>query len=411
MHSNTIVTQLALLPRALLPPKKSETQRTLHTFWVHPERLPYFAATSPTAQRYLALFGPLDWSCLPERDLQTRWRFPTVPYRSVVLAELIKLEEGFQTLRTLRRFLEEHPSLIWLLGLPLYPSAKYPSGFNTRQSLPTQRHLTRLLREVPNAALQVLLDASVQLIRCELTAQGIAWGECVSLDTKHIVAWVKENNPKVCLRARFNKAIQPRGDPDCRLGCKRKRNQVSAPSTPTRNPVPAHAVGTGEYYWGYGSGIVVTKIPQRGEFVLAELTQPFDQGDATYFFPLMQQTEVRLGVRPHYGAFDAAFDAWYVYAYFYDETNPTYGFAAIPFVEKGGFQVHARKFSAEGLPLCAAGLAMPLQFSYTDRTTCLVEHARGNMSVPYAFHNPLHNPVPSTIPPPRKKVVAQIQKV
>jgi hypothetical protein len=93
---------------------------------------------------------------------------------------------------------------------------------------------------------------------------------------------------------------------------------------------------------GYGSGIVVTKVPDYGEFVLAELTQPFDQGDVSYFFPLMEQTEQRLGYKPPFGTFDAAFDAWYVYAYFYDENEPSRGFAAIPFSEKGGYKQHAR---------------------------------------------------------------------
>ena len=79
----------------------------------------------------------------------------------------------------------------------------------------------------------------------------------------------------------------------------------------------------GEYYWGYGPGVVVAKVPDRGEFVVAEMTQPFDQGDVTYFFPLMQQTEERLGYRPRYATFDAAFDTWYVYAYFYRENAPS----------------------------------------------------------------------------------------
>ena len=41
----------------------------------------------------------------------------------------------------------------------------------------------------------------------------------------------------------------------------------------------------GEYYWGDGSGVVVAKVADFGEFVIAELRQPFDQGDVTYFFP------------------------------------------------------------------------------------------------------------------------------
>jgi len=131
--------------------------------------------------------------------------------------------------------------------------------------------------------------------------------------------------------------------------------------------------------------VVVTKLPGWGEFVLAELTQPFDQGDLSYFFPLMRQVEERLGYRPRYATFDAAFDAWYVYAHFYRENDPAAGFAAVPFSEKGGYTADGRHFAADGAPLCAAGLPMPLKFTYTDRTTCLVEHERGKYVCPLRF--------------------------
>ena len=99
----------------------------------------------------------------------------------------------------------------------------------------------------------------------------------------------------------------------------------------------------------------------------------------------MQQTEERLGYRPRYATFDAAFDAWYVYAYFYRENDPEYGFAAVPFSEKGNYQAKQRQFAPTGEPLCAAGLAMPLKFTYTDRTTCILEHARGKYVCPLRY--------------------------
>ncbi|MBI4672817.1 MAG: transposase [Chloroflexi bacterium] len=102
----------------------------------------------------------------------------------------------------------------------------------------------------------------------------------------------------------------------------------------------------------------------------------------------MRQVEAHLGMRPRFGAFDAAFDAWYVYAYFYDESAPTRGFAAVPFSEKGGYKVNARQFAPDGSPLCAAGFAMPLQFTFTDRTSCLVEHERGKYVCPLCFPQP-----------------------
>jgi hypothetical protein len=232
--------------------------------------------------------------------------------------------------------------------------------------------------------LQGLLTNSVHQLQRELQARQAAVVECVSLDTKHIVAWVKENNPKTYVAERFNKAKQPAGDPDCKLGCKRRHNRAPAP-TPTRLPLAASAKKGGDYYWGYASGVVVTKVPGWGEFVLAEWTQPFDQSDVTYFFPLMHQVEARLGAKPRYGVLDAAFDAWYVYAYFHRENDPAGGYAVVPFSEKGGYKAKGRQFSPEGLPLCRAGLPMPLKFTFTDRTTCLVEHERGKYVCPLRF--------------------------
>jgi hypothetical protein len=243
---------------------------------------------------------------------------------------------------------------------------------------------------VPNTALQFLLADSVRAIRIELATRHVSDIACVSLDTKHIIAWVKENNPKTYVKNRYAKTQQPVGDPDCRSGCKRKHNRT----TPTRNGIPGSNVSVGEFYWGYGSGVIVAKAPTWGEFVIAELTQTFDQGDVTYFFPLMTQVEQRLGSKPRYATFDAAFDAWYIYAYFYRENEPDFGFAAVPFSEKGGYPAGGRQFDPNGLPLCKAGLAMPLQFAFTDRTTAIIEHERGKYICPLKFPVPVRRRCP-----------------
>jgi len=263
----------------------------------------------------------------------------------------------------LYRYLLEQPALTWLLGFPLERGSFMPGSLNPILSLPTQRHFTRLLREMPNSTLQSLLDSSVALLQAELAELGLSLGDTISLDTKHIIAWVKENNPKAYIQDRYVKDKQPAGDPDCRLGCKRRHNQRASskepPPTPMDNPVPADTISVGEYYWGYASGVVATKVPDWGEFVLAELTQPFDRADVSYFFPLMADVERRLGCRPRYGAFDAAFDAFYVYEYFHRDGEE--GFAAVPFAERGG---HQRTFDPAGLPLCQAGFSMPLKYTF-----------------------------------------------
>jgi len=338
--------------------------------------------------RYLRLLGPLDWGRFPERDLETDWGTPTVPYASFAAACLLKLDQQLAYMSHLRQYLADHPALVWILGFPLVPSPDYAWGFDVDASLPTARHFTRMLRTTPNTVSQYLLDETVRLIQAELSTEVDDFGHAISLDTKHILAWVKENNPKDYVQDRYDKTKQPAGVPDCRLGCKRRRNQRASskepPPTPRANPSPAN-ISIGEYYWGYASGVVAAKVPDWGEFVLAELTLPFNQPDVAYFHPLMAETERRLSFRPKYGAFDAAYDAFYIYDYFHRDDLPLdAAFAAVPLSKRGGKH---RQFDAQGLPLCEAGLAMPLKLTFICRTTRF-EHERGRYACPLVFPEP-----------------------
>jgi hypothetical protein len=359
----------------------------LHQLAQDPKILPRFVQESAVAMRYLRLLGPLNWGNFPERDLDTDWGMPTVPYAPFAAACLVKLNQRLPYMSHLRQYLVEHPTLVWVLGFPLVASSRFSWGFDADASLPTPRHFTRMLRKIPNASLQFLLDETVHQLQMELCTVVDNFGQAISLDTKHIVAWVKENNPKAYVSDRYDKDKQPSGDPDCRLGCKRRRNQRASseepPPTPADNPVPANTISVGEYYWGYGSGVVATKVPGWGEFVLAELTQPFDRSDVSYFHPLMDDVERRLGFRPRFGAFDAAFDAWYVYEYFHrdGQSDPNHAFAAVPFSQRGG---HRLNFDENGLPLCKAGLPMPLKSTFWSKRT-LVEHECGRYVCPLRF--------------------------
>jgi hypothetical protein len=353
-----------------------------------PARLPPLVRESAVAIKYLRLLGPLDWNHFPQQSGHPFSPGSTpLPLSAFAAAYLVKLDQHRTYMSRLRQYLLEHPALVWVLGFPLIPSRHFPWGFDVEATLPTHRHLSRLLRTVPNAPFQFLLDQTVRLIQAELASEGADFGQAVSLDTKHIIAWVKENNHKAYVKDRYDKDLQPAGDPDCRLGCKRRHNQRTSaeeiPPTPLRDPVPAHTRAVGEYYWGYGSGIVATKVPGWGEFVLAELTQPFNCSDVSYFFPLMADVERRLGFRPRFGAFDAAFDAFYVYEHFHRDDGKG-GFAAVPFAQKGG---HKRTFSEHGLPLCKAGLPMPLKMTFISRST-LVEHQQGRHACPLLFPEP-----------------------
>lgn len=345
-------------------------------------KLPRFVQESEVALRYVQLLGMLDWQHFPDRPDQ---RFsptePPMPYAPLVAAYLVKIDQHIAYIADLWQYLIENPALVWVLGFPLCPSRAFPWGFDVRTSLPTHRHLSRLLRTLPNTSLQFLLESTISQIQQELQGElppQTRFGECISLDTKHIIAWVKENNPKTFIvQGRYDKTRQPAGDPDCRLGCKRKHNQRRKKDAVESLPAETTKNDFGEFYWGYGSGVVATKAADWGEFVLAELTQSFDQSDVSYFKPLMADVEQRLGFRPRFGAFDAAFDAFYVYEYFASAEPP--GFAAVPFVERG--RKANRQFNAQGLPLCQAGLAMSLRYVFWCKTA-LIPHERGRFVCP-----------------------------
>jgi hypothetical protein len=208
----------------------------LHTLWRHPEALPKWVRVSSLAQHYVDLLGPLDWPHFPERDLLTQRGMPPVPFAPFVAACLVKLDQQLPYFSHLHRYLCDHPALVWTLGFPLLPATQAPHGLDVCSSLPTPRHFPRLLRKIPNASLQFLLADTVRLLRVALQDVAPDFGQTIALDTKHILAWVRENNPKAYVKERFSKDQQPVGDPDCRLGCKRKRNQRASSTEPPPTP-------------------------------------------------------------------------------------------------------------------------------------------------------------------------------
>jgi hypothetical protein len=353
--------------------------------------LPVWVTSDPLVQKYRALIGDLPWQAFPERPTDRNWPGPSPdPRAPFAAAFLVKLHEGKRYMSELRAFLIEHPALVYWLGFARVPDPQAPHGFDLAQSVPKRRHLSTVLRKLPSDALAFLLDASVELLRASLPPdQQPSFGDSIAGDTQAILAWVKENNPKQYIKeGRLDKTRQPNGDPDCKLGVKKSRNSAprdadgADPPAPTTDAKAAKSLQVGvDILWGYASGIVVTRMSDGTEVVLAERTRPFNESDVSYFFPLMQQVEQRLGHKPRFGAWDTAYDAHYVYDYF----AAAGGFAAVPL--NPGKKGAGRRFAADGAPLCAAGLAMPLQFSYQHRVD-LIPHQRGKYRCPLLFPTP-----------------------
>jgi hypothetical protein len=356
--------------------------------------LPAWVAQDPVVQEYQALLGSLPWATFPERSTDRAWPGPSPdPRAPFVAAFLVKLHQSKRYMSELRSFLIKHPALVCWLGFERVLDPSAPHGFNVAASVPKRRHFSTVLRCLPNEALQFLLSATVQLLRSTLPEdQQPRFGDTIAGDTQAILAWVRENNPKHYRKqGRLDKTRQPKGERDGKLGVKKSRNTAPAETTddlaccptPTTDPHPPSRLQVGvDILWGYASGIVVTRLPDGTEVVLAERTRPFNESDPSYFHPLMAQVEARLGRKPRNGTWDAAFDAFYIYAYF----HLAGGLAAVPFNpgRRGGIG----QFADDGARLCAAGLAMPRLLTYVDRTSGLIPHEREKCGCPLLHPTP-----------------------
>jgi hypothetical protein len=365
---------------SLLPLSKPHSAAPVHLprLMFSDEQLPRFVRECATTMALLPKLRLLAWEQMAQ-PLSCQWfgKEP-VPLVAYVGAFLVKVDQKLASTSHLRRFLGQHPALIWALGFPLYGQTPTRHGFDPELSLPTRQQFSRVLRELDNACLQALLTAQVCRLQSLLPDE---FGQTISLDTSHILAWVKENNPRQYIKeGRYDKEKQPAGDPDCKLGCKRAHNRLLKTPTKEGKPVAMMAYKDKEFDWGYASGAVVTKLPDWGEFVLAEMTDTFDKADVRYFFPLMAQVEQRLGFRPRFAALDAAFDAFYTYDYFHSPDHN--GFAAVPLKQPNAPKRH---FDEAGLPLCEAGLSMPIRKTYTDRTKAIMPHERAIHACPFLY--------------------------
>jgi hypothetical protein len=94
--------------------------------------------------------------------------------------------------------------------------------------------------------------------------------------------------------------------------------------------------------------------------VFAEYTQPFNEGDITYFRRLYQDSVLALGMYPPNVTADAAFDAWYVY-----ECSARHDGIGAVALNQHAHPVDER--DADGTPRCPKGLRMQpiFQFAHT----------------------------------------------
>ena len=307
----------------------------------------------PVVQHYRAFFALFDWSAIDQQDACRHTRGPRPHPKSAYLkAFLLGLCEGKVYRTQLRTLLVQHPWLVLELGFrPVTDSQtalRSPYGFDVEATVPTARWLREQLHRLDPTVLRDLLARTVTALQEEIPGLG----ETVAFDVKHIYGWVRENNPRLYVKGRFDVTHIPTGDPDCRLGVKKSSNQVQPDGTTTEKK---------ESLFGYGSGVAAATDPVYGDVVLADYTQPFNEGDITYFRPLYRHTVLAFDAYPTNVTADAAYDAWYVYQC----AALHQGIGAVT-LNQHAHPVYER--AADGTPICPKGLRMhpTFQFNHTN---------------------------------------------
>ena len=285
----------------------------------------------PLVLHYKQIFHALDFSLLPKAKYGPKGNSLEV----YVKAFLVMIQEGIKSSERLRLFLVRHPALVVFLGFELKGiSHDLPFGFDIEETVPSARHLRRKLQETQNSHLKFLLYDTIR----NLHKLGLLNGT-TAMDTKEILAFVKENNPKQYVKDRYKKDKTPCGDKTCALGAKPSSNRDEKGKKKAR------------YFWGYKSGAIFSQT-QYGLACLSECTCPAAKADVKFFFPLIRPL-ASLGIDIKVFLADAAFDAWYVYA-----AIDILGAKAYIPINTRGHEILKQEFGPNGRPICQKGLEM-----------------------------------------------------
>ncbi len=84
-------------------------------------RLPRFVRLCPTTMSIIPAFRLLAWDMLPVQTSRHCFGKLPVPQVAYIAAFLLKIDQQLPSIGHLRRFLLQHPALIWALGFPLWP--------------------------------------------------------------------------------------------------------------------------------------------------------------------------------------------------------------------------------------------------------------------------------------------------
>lgn len=248
---------------------------------------------------YSSIFDHLNLKPLLEIQNKSTGRKP-FPRQGICRALIYKNLKGIRTLSELELELSTNLGISYICGFP--------------DRVPSRHRYEEFLHSTPNELLQKIRKQQVRT----LIALGIIKGKYLSIDSTAIVAWVKQNNPKVFVEGKFDKTKFPKGDSDARLGVMIAQNSphpktyVKEQQLELFSDLKEHKRKQIQFFWGYRNHTIFDSI---SELPVLELTKPANIAECKVTVPAFKQVIKDFNFKPKGILGDAIHDSEYIRRY------------------------------------------------------------------------------------------------
>ena len=320
---------------------------------------------------YEAIFEHLDLSYLKEQLPKTGRK----PFsRQAILRALI-----YKNLKAIKTLSELSFELSTNLGMA------YILGFDKKA--PSRHRFEEFLHKAPNQLLQEVRKHQIKT----LIELGIITAKYLSIDSTPLVAWVKQNNPKVFVEGKFNKARFPKGDPDARLGFMALKK---LPKHSKEQQLELFNNKNKDYkqiiwFWGYRNHVIFDSLSELPVF---EITKPANIPDCKVTVPAFKELNGIFKFKPKGILGDAAHDSSYIRKYIRRSLKA-----------KDFIPINPRsttkdiKFTKHNTRACIAGFEMYPWGKFKDRGrirqkfVCPITHSK-TFAAKYNYQCPMNHP-------------------
>jgi len=323
---------------------------------------------------YESIFEHLDLSVLKERASKMGRR----PFcRQAILRALV-----YKNLKAIKTLSELAFELSTNLGIA------YVLGFDTR--VPSRHRFEEFLHQTPNQLLQEIRKEQIKT----LIELGVIKAKYLSIDSTPIVAWVKQNNPKMFIEGKFDKTKHPQGDPDARLGFMLLQN-VSKHSKEQQLELFNSAKSKDKdekqviCFWGYRNHAIFDSLSELPVF---EKTLPANVHDSKVTVPAFKELKRHFKFRPKGILADAAHDAGYIRKYIRKKLRAKDFIPINPRSTKQDI-----KFTKHNTRVCIAGFEMYPWGKFKDRGrirqkfVCPIIHLK-SLASKHNYQCPMNHP-------------------